>query len=153
MSKKAKARSAARLAAVQALYQMEVSGTQVHEVITEFAATRLMEPGEELNDPDHQFFTDLLRGIVREQKNIDQPIQTALRSDWPLTRIDATLRAILRAGTYEMMYRHDVPFKAIINEYMDIAHAFFDDKEAGMVNGVLDTLAKSTGRSGDSNKS
>lgn len=150
MSKKNKtnARSAARLAAVQALYQMDVSGTQVHEVISEFTASRLMETGEELSDPDHHFFSDLVRGIVAEQKNIDQPIQKALRSDWPLTRISATLRAILRAGTYELMYRPDVPFKAVISEYMDIAHAFFDDSEAGMVNGVLDNLAKVAGRSG-----
>lgn len=152
MSKKGKARSAARLAAVQALYQMDISGTQVHEVITEFTSSRLMETGEDLNSPDHLFFTDLLRGIVREQKSIDPPIQKALRSDWPLTRIDSTLRAILRAGTYELMYREDVPFKAVISEYMDIAHAFFDDKEAGMVNGVLDALAKATGRAADSKK-
>lgn len=153
MSKKAKARSAARLAAVQALYQMDVSGTAVIDVITEFSDARLTEAGEELNAPDQAFFTDLLRGIVREQKQIDRPIQDALREDWPLTRIDSTLRAILRAGTYELMYRPDVPFKAVISEYMDIAHAFFDDREAGMVNGVLDNLARVTGRTGDPGQS
>ncbi len=152
MTRKARSRSAARLAAVQALYQMDVSGTQVHEVITEFSNARLMETGEELSDPDHQFFAELLRGIVARQKQIDPPIQNALRSDWPLTRIDSTLRAILRAGTYELMFREDVPFKAIISEYMDIAHAFFDDSEAGMVNGVLDTLARVTGRSDKTKK-
>lgn len=152
MSKQAKARSAARLAAVQALYQMDMSGTQVHEVITQFAASRLVETDEELNAPDQSFFTDLLRGIVREQKHIDPLIQDALRSDWPLTRIDSTLRAVLRAGTYELKYRHDVPFKAVISEYMDIAHAFFDDREAGMVNGVLDSVAKVTGRTESTTK-
>ncbi len=142
MIKKAKPRSAARLAAVQALYQMDISGVDVNEVIIEFDTARIEENGEEFIGFDSSFFRDLLRGIVREQKNIDLPIHACLRDDWPLTRIDSTLRAVLRAGAYELMYRPDVPFKAVISEYMDIANAFFEDGEPGMVNGVLDHLAR-----------
>ncbi len=137
-----KARSAARLAAVQALYQMDMTGTDVNAVIAEFGNAPLHENEETLIELDADYFRDLLTGIVKRQKQIDPPIHEALRDDWPLSRLDSTLRAILRAGAYELMYRRDVPFKATINEYMDIAHAFFDGGEPAMVNGVLDHLAK-----------
>ena len=140
--KKTEARSAARLAAVQALYQMDMTGVDASDVITEFGTARLQENEEPFIEFDADYFRDLLTGIIRQQKQIDPPIHDALRDDWPLSRLDSTLRAILRAGVYELMYRKDVPFKAIINEYMEIAHAFFDGGEPAMVNGVLDHLAK-----------
>jgi N utilization substance protein B len=138
-------RGAARLAAVQALYQMDLSGATLPEVIAEFESFRLGKEvdGTQYRDADAAFFRDIISGVVREQRLIDPAIDQALSKDWPLTRIDTTLRAILRSGTFELTSRRDVPARVVISEYVDVAKAFFEDEVPGMVNGVLDALAKS----------
>lgn len=140
----APARSAARLAAVQALYQMETTGQGVEAVIGEFTAHRLGGDieGEQLHDADVKFFSDILRGAVESQSRLDPYLQRQLASGWTLKRIDSTARAILRAGLYELIRRPDVPFRVIINEYLDIANAFFDADEPKFINGVLDKAAR-----------
>ena len=137
-------RSAARLAAVQALYQMDVAQTSVLDVIAEFSLNRLEDEieGDQLQAPDSQFFQDVLKGVVAEQRAIDPIVDEKLASGWRLSRIDSILRAILRSAVYELIHREDVPARVIISEYIDIAHAFFDQKETRMVNGVLDHIAK-----------
>lgn len=137
-------RSAARLAAVQALYQMDLAHTDLNDVIDEFCEHRLSSDmdGAEFNDVDSDFFRDILSGVVREQKSIDPLLNNQLAEGWRLTRIDSILRAILRSGAYELQNRPDVPAKVIINEYVDVAHAFFADDEPGVVNGILDKIAK-----------
>jgi N utilization substance protein B len=138
-------RGAARLAAVQALYQMDVGGAGLTEVVAEFENFRLGKEvdGEQYRDADAAFFRDIIAGVVQEQRNLDPAIHTFLTSDWPLARIDVTLRAILRCGTYELVGRKDVPTKVIITEYVDVARAFFaGGDESRMVNGVLDTAAR-----------
>jgi N utilization substance protein B len=142
-----RARSMARLAAVQALYQMEIAGTDLNEVAAEFAAGAMSRfigdaEGLELVEPDAAFFRDLIFGAVRAQTVIDPAINAALAEGWSLDRLDATLRAVLRAGAYELKDRPDVPMKAVIDEYLDIAHAFFDGPESKVVNAVLDRLAR-----------
>jgi N utilization substance protein B len=136
-------RGAARLAAVQALYQMDVAATTLRDVMAEFEQFRL---GKELDGDlyraaDVDWFRDLVSGVVREQKLLDPYIHTALVSDWPLKRVDTTLRAILRAGAFELLHRKDVPARVVISEYVDVAHAFFEGDEPKLVNGVLDRLA------------
>lgn len=140
----ANARGAARLAAVQALYQMDVGGVSRDEVLGEFEEWRL---GKELDgvryrDADAVFFRDLVTGVVDHQRELDPKIHLALVEGWPLSRLDVTLRAILRAATWELMSFRDVPGKVAITEYVDVAKAFFDGEECRMVNGVLDTLAR-----------
>ncbi|MGH1353222.1 MAG: transcription antitermination factor NusB [Methyloligellaceae bacterium] len=137
-------RSAARLAAVQALYQMDVAQTDIKNVIAEFSLNRLSDDlgDDQLQRPDAVFFQNLLTGVVREQRDIDPLINEQLASGWRLSRIDSTLRAILRSAVYELIYREDVPARVVINEYMDIAHAFFEKSETRVVNGVLDHIAK-----------
>ncbi|WP_417684253.1 transcription antitermination factor NusB [Roseibium sp.] len=136
-------RGAARLAAAQALYQMDVGGTPASSVISEFTAFRLGKEldGEQYRDADEQWFASIVRGVVADQKFLDPFIHTALTEDWPLKRIDSLLRAILRAGAYELLRRKDVPPKVIISEYIDVAKAFYQDDEPGLVNGILDRLA------------
>ena len=136
-------RGAARLAAVQALYQMELAGATLPEVLAEFEAIRLGKEidGTQYRDADAVFFRDIVSGVVRDQRSLDPAIDDALTSDWPLARIDATARAILRSGAYELASRRDVPGRVVISEYVDVAQAFFDRDAAGMVNGVLDALA------------
>jgi N utilization substance protein B len=137
-------RAAARLAAVQALYQMEIAGAGVVDVFAEFESHwigREVE-GVEYKPAEEAFFRDIVGGVVREQRRLDPMIDAALAESWPLKRIDAILRAILRAGAYELTGRHDIPPRVTITEYVDIAHAFLDREEAGMVNAVLDRLAK-----------
>lgn len=138
-------RSNARLAAVQALYQMDVAQTSLNEVLEEFVAFRLGKEveGEHLSKADTGFFTDLLTGIIREQRKLDPVIDKHLASSWRLNRIDSTLRAILRAGAYELIERSDVPPAVVISEYVDVAHAFFEKDEPKVVNGVLQNLWKS----------
>ncbi len=136
-------RSAARLAAVQALYQMEVSGKGIIDVMAEFEAHWI---GREIDDvtfnpSDLGFFRDILNGVVREQRAVDGKVDGALAKGWPLKRIEAVLRAILRAGAYELMFRKDVPVRVVINEYLEIAHGFYSEDEPGLVNGVLDAVA------------
>ncbi|WP_181702919.1 transcription antitermination factor NusB [Chthonobacter albigriseus] len=136
-------RGAARLAAVQALYQLELGGGDIVSVVSEFEAFRLGKEldGVEYRQADAAWFRDIVAGVVGEQRTIDPLVHTALVEDWPLKRVDATLRAILRCGTYELLRRPDVPGKVIITEYIDVARAFFTDDEPKLVNGVLDRLA------------
>jgi len=136
-------RGAARLGAVQALYQMDVGGAGLNDVISEFTTFRLGKEldGEQYREADEQWFKDIVKGVVGDQKFLDPFIHTALAEDWPLKRIDSLLRAILRCGSYELLRRKDVPARVIISEYIDVAKAFFEDDEPGLVNGVLDRLA------------
>ena len=137
-------RSVARLAAVQALYQMEVSGAGVDSVIREFGEHRFDRDveGEQLAAADEIFFADLARGVVANQAKIDQGIVKRLASGWRLERLDATARAVLRAGAFELMYRSDVPTEVVINEYVEIAKSFFEGPESGFINGALDAIAR-----------
>jgi N utilization substance protein B len=140
---RAVSRSAARLAAVQALYQMDMTGIDLNEVVAEFEAHRLGQEVEgcRFREAEAEFFRDLVQGVVREQLRIDPLIDKQLAQGWRLTRVDSILRAILRAGAFELLARNDVPAKVIISEYVDIAHAFFAEDEPKAVNGILDKLA------------
>ncbi|MTI46192.1 NusB antitermination factor [Roseibium hamelinense] len=141
--KPANKRGVARLAAVQALYQMDVGEVPMTNVISEFTAFRLGKEldGEQYREADEQWFKSIVSGVVSDQKLIDPFIHKALVEDWPLKRIDSLLRAILRCGSFELLRRKDVPPKVIITEYIDVAKAFFEGDEPGLVNGVLDRLA------------
>lgn len=137
------ARSAARIGAAQALYQMDLAGADVSDVIHEFTTLRFpnSEAGETIAGADPTFFAELLRGVVRRQRDLDPMIDEQLASGWRLQRIDLILRAILRSGAFELVERLDVPARVVINEYIDVAHAFFNEDEPKVVNGVLDRLA------------
>lgn len=142
-------RSVARLAAVQALYQMEVSSIGVESVIREFTDHRFDRAlegvegeGDTLASADEGFFAELVRGVVAEQKRVDAAIAKRLAENWRLERVDATVRAILRAGAYELIYRADVPTEVAIDEYVDVAKSFFEGAEPGFVNGALDAVAR-----------
>lgn len=139
-----KARSAARLAAVQALYQMETAGAGVESTIAEFAEHRLGREIEGLrfHDADIDFFASILRGAVEAQTTIDPFIERQLAKNWTLRRLDAIARAILRAGLYELIRRPDIPFRVVIDEYVEIANDFFDDDEPRFINAVLDMAAR-----------
>ncbi|MFQ5348746.1 MAG: transcription antitermination factor NusB [Rhodothalassiaceae bacterium] len=138
-------RSAARLGAVQALYQLDLDpDADADSVVAEFEAHRL---GREIEGAlyaraDRALFADIVRGVAARGAEIDRLLSSVLAEGWPLERLESVLRAILRAGTYELLARPDIPTAVIINEYVDIAHAFFDDAEPGFANGVLDRLAK-----------
>jgi len=143
----AKARATARLGAVQALYQMELSGTDLSDILTQYDADGVMdENGAPLGQADFKHLEDILRGVLANQKAIDQVIAGALVPGWTMERLDATLRAILRAGVYELLHKPDIPYKVAISEYVDVAHAFFEGDEPGVVNGVLDNIGKSQSR-------
>jgi len=137
-------RGAARLAAVQALYQMDLGGTTLPEVLAEFETHRLGKEvdGEQYRAADAGFFRDLVGGVVDDQRQLDPAIDAALTSGWPLARVDATLRAILRAGAFELTHRSDVPARVVISEYVDVANAFYAGDVPAMVNAVLDALAR-----------
>ncbi len=137
-------RTASRVAAVQALYQMDMAGTDLNAVIDEFVRLRFpRSPGDEAAaGADATFFNDLLRGVVRRQRDIDPLVDQQLAEGWRLTRIDAIVRAILRAGVFELMDRPDVPARVVINEYINVAHSFFSEDEPKVVNGVLDKLGR-----------
>jgi N utilization substance protein B len=139
---RASSRSAARLAAVQALYQMDMTGIDLTDVIAEFETHRLGKEVEgcQYRDAEASFFRDLVQGVVREQLRIDPVIDKQLAEGWRLTRVDSILRAILRSGAYELLVRSDIPARVVISEYVDIAHAFFGDEEPKVVNGILDRL-------------
>ncbi len=137
------ARTAARVAAVQALYQMDLAGTDLNDVIAEFLRVRFTEEGREetIEGADRIFFADILRGVLRLQREIDPLVDEQLASGWRLVRVDAILRAVLRAGVCELLDRADVPVRVVINEYVNVAHIFFSDDEPRVVNGVLDKIA------------
>jgi N utilization substance protein B len=137
-------RSASRLGAVQALYQMDIGGTPMNEVVAEFESHWLGREveGASYKPAEVKFFRDVVEGVVREQRSLDKLIDDALAKGWPLKRIEAILRAVLRAGAYELANRKDVPARVVISEYVDVANAFVDKDEAGMANAVLDTLAR-----------
>ncbi|MFN9849136.1 MAG: transcription antitermination factor NusB [Alphaproteobacteria bacterium] len=137
-------RSVARLAAVQALYQMEVSSIGVEHVIREFTEHRFDRDadGIDLAAADEGFFAELVRGVVAEQTRVDAAIVKRLAEGWRLERLDATVRAILRAGAFELVNRPDVPTEVAIDEYVDVAKSFFEGSEPGFVNGALDGVAR-----------
>ena len=138
-------RSVARLAAVQALYQIELNrGVDPEAVVREFARHRFGQEidGDQYGEADPALFSDIVRGEVADQERLDDTISAALTEEWPLSRLDSVLRAILRAGAYELVHRHDVPPRVSISEYTAIAHAFFIGKEPGLANGVLDRLGR-----------
>ncbi|HMK70457.1 MAG TPA: transcription antitermination factor NusB [Xanthobacteraceae bacterium] len=141
--RKANKRGAARLAAVQALYQMDLAGTGLNEIMAEFESYWLggEVEGEQYRPAEAAFFRDIVAGVVREQTRLDPWIDDALSRGWPLKRIEAVLRAVLRAGAYELACRSDVPARTVVSEYVDVASAFVDAEETGMVNAVLDQLA------------
>ncbi|WP_292532598.1 transcription antitermination factor NusB [Methylocystis sp.] len=136
-------RSAARLAIVQALYQMEVAGKGLNEIFAEFESHwigREIE-GAQYKPADAGFFRDVLQGVLTDQVAIDRQIDRALSGGWPLSRLESVMRAALRAGVYELRSRKDVPARVVIKEYVDVAGAFFGPTESGMVNAVLDRIA------------
>jgi N utilization substance protein B len=141
---RSRARAAARLAAVQALYQQEMEGTALRALLHEFHQHRL---GATIDDAqfaeaDVPFFDDLVGGVDARREEIDRRITEKLAKGWSLERLDKPMRQILRAGAYELMARPDVPTKAVISEYIDVADAFYDKSEKGFVNGLLDALAR-----------
>ncbi|MBY8822026.1 transcription antitermination factor NusB [Sphingomonas colocasiae] len=141
---RAQSRSAARLAAVQALYQMEMEGTPLRVLLHEFHQHRLGATIEEVEyaDAEIDFFDDVVAGVDARRAEIDAIVAGKLASGWSLERLDKPMRQILRAGTYELLARADVPTGSVISEYLDVAHAFYDKREAGFVNGLLDAVAK-----------
>jgi len=138
------ARAAARLAAVQALYQHDMEGTPVPQLLHEFHHHRLGATIEDVEyaDAEVDFFDDLVSGAAARAGEIDLAIERRLASGWSLGRLDKPMKALLRAGTYELMARTDVPVAASISEYVDVAHAFYEKRETGFVNGLLDAIAK-----------
>lgn len=143
--KPANQRGVARLAAVQALYQMDISGSGVLETAAEYETFRLGKEidGAQYRDADPAWFRAILSGVVAEQTRLDPIIRQSLVEGWPLSRLDGTLRAILRAGGWELIHRKDVPVAVAVTEYGDVARAFFEDgDEPRMVNAVLDRIAR-----------
>lgn len=143
-SRDRRARSVARLAAVQALYQMEVASIGAEGVIREFTEHRFgreLEHGT-LADADEAFFAEIVRGVVADQSEIDAAVARRLAQGWRLDRVDATVRAILRSAAFELRRRPDVPAEVVIDEYVELAKSFFEDTEPGFVNGALDALAR-----------
>ncbi len=141
---RSKSRSAARLAAVQALYQQEMEGTGLRVLLHEFHHHRLGATIEDVEyaDAEVDFFDDLVIGVDARREEIDRLIASKLATGWTLERLDRPMRQILRAGTYELLARADVPVGSVISEYVDVAHAFYDKRETSFVNGLLDAVAK-----------
>ena len=141
---RSRARAAARLAAVQALYQHEMEGTAVPALLHEFHNHRLGATIDdaEFAEADVAFFDDLVGGVAARKEEIDRRIADKLAKGWNLARLDKPMHQILRAGAYELIARPDVPTKTVISEYLDVADAFYDKREKGFVNGLLDALAK-----------
>jgi N utilization substance protein B len=137
-------RGAARLAAVQALYQMDVGRQPLEETLAQFNHHHLGREieGDQYLPADADFFKQIVTGVTRAQLEIDPAVDSALTEGWPVTRIDATLRAIMRAAAFELLKRRDIPHKVVITEYVDIAKAFYADDAVGMVNAVLDSIAR-----------
>jgi transcription antitermination protein NusB len=141
---RSRSRSAARLAAVQALYQQEMEGIPIARLLREFHEHRLGATIEEAQyvEAEQSFFDDVVTGVDARRIEIDDAIADKLAEGWSLERLDRPMRAILRAGTYELLARKDVPVGSVISEYVDVAHAFYDKRESGFVNGLLDAVAK-----------
>ena len=141
---RAQSRSAARLAAVQALYQLEMEGTPLRVLLHEFHNHRLGATIEDVEyaEAEIDFFDDLVAGVDARRDEIDALIADKLAKGWSLERLDKPMRQILRAGTYELLARKDVPTGTVINEYLDVAHAFYDKRGTSFVNGLLDAVAK-----------
>ena len=140
-----RARTVARLAAVQALYQMEIAGAGAEAVIREFSDHRFdadVEGAGLLAEADEGFFAEVVRGVVNDQAEVDGAVAARLASGWRLDRLDATLRAILRAGAFELLRREDIPAEVAIDEYVEIGKSFFEGPEPGVINGVLDGIAR-----------
>ena len=138
-------RSIARLAAVQALYQFELNpGRGADSVIGEFVHHRLGREidGETYGEADEKLFTEIVRGVAANRERLDETLSAALTDEWPLGRLETLLRLILEAGAYELVHRPDIPPRVTLSEYVAIAHAFFDGREPGLANGVLDRLAR-----------
>lgn len=144
VAKSGNKRSASRLGAVQALYQVEMTGVAPNVVVVEYVKHRLGQEidGDTFMAADATLFEELVQGTVERQADLDGLITPALSADWPLDRLEMILRAILRVATFELAHRIDVPVKVVITEYVDIAHAFFAGKEPGLINGVLDKLGR-----------
>ena len=146
--KLANKRGAARLAAVQALYQMDLTSARLMDVVAEFENFRLgkevdIDSGPDIyREADPQWFRAILSGVLKTQRQIDPVIQKSLPKDWPLARLEILLRAIMRAGVWELLSKKDVPAKVIINEYLDVTKAFFEEDEYKLVNGLLDRVAR-----------
>ncbi len=142
--RRANKRGAARLAAVQALYQMDLAATPLHKILAEFESHwigREVE-GEQYLPAEAAFFREVVGGVVAEQRKLDPLIDDALARGWPLKRIETVLRAILRAGAYELGKRMDIPARVIVSEYVDVANAFVEKDETGLINAVLDQIAR-----------
>ena len=144
MSTRSLSCSAARLAAVQALYQLEMEATPLPQLLHEFHQHRLGATIEDATyaEAEIAFFDDLVTGTDARREEIDQLVAGRLAEGWSLARLDKPMKAILRAGAYELIARPDVPTATVISEYIDVAHAFFDKRETGFVNGLLDAIAK-----------
>ena len=129
---------------MQALYQMDLSGSDVGETLAQFSARAMGENFEDgdCGEADYKHLREVVDGVVREQKSIDPAVDQILDKAWPLHRLDSTVRAILRAGAYELMFMDRVPARVAISEYVDVADAFFGEEEPRFVNGVLDRLAR-----------
>jgi N utilization substance protein B len=147
-SRPANQRSAARLAAVQALYQMDVGRQSLEDTLAQFQVHHLGREieGDQYLPADADFFRQIVAGVTKSQLDIDPMIDDALAEGWPVTRIDATLRAILRAASFELLRRRDIPTGVVISEYVDIARAFYEGEAPGLVNGVLDAIARGANR-------
>ncbi|MBJ7387866.1 MAG: transcription antitermination factor NusB [Sphingomonadaceae bacterium] len=143
-SAKSKSRSAARLASVQALYQMDMEDIGIARLLNEFHSHRLGQEIEDAQyaDADPDFFDDVVSGVDARRAEIDERVDGKLGEKWKMDRLDKTMLQILRCGTYELIARPDVPTATVIDEYLDVAHAFFDKKDAKFVNGLLDAVAK-----------
>jgi N utilization substance protein B len=143
-ARRANRRGAARLAAVQALYQMDLAATPLHEILAEFESHWLGREveGDEYLPAEAAYFREVVGGVVAEQRRLDPMIDAALQKSWPLKRIETVLRAILRAGAYELDGKRDVPARVVVSEYVDVASAFVEREETGMVNAVLEQLAR-----------
>jgi len=141
---KANRRGAARLAAVQALYQMDIAGKGLNDILAEFESHWLGREveGEQYLPAEAAFFRDIVGGFTAEQRRLDPLIDQTLASGWPLKRVEAIVRAVLRAGAFELDKRPDIPARVVVSEYVGVANAFVDRDETGMVNAVLDALAR-----------
>ena len=145
MSSRSEKRSVARMSAVQALYEMDITQKGVHEVLAEFRSFwigREIDDDLEMKEAETSFFGQIVEGVIKDQVLIDRTIDQALSKGWPLVRIELVLRAIMRAGVFELLLRKDIPPRVSISEYVDVTRAFYSEEEPGMVNAVLDHIAR-----------